>query len=46
MSQKVKQLAACIMGRKYMGGTDQKAITRKCKAPDDDPEQSTSIGTP
>ena len=42
---KAKQLAACIMGRKYMGGTDWKAITGKHKAPDDDPEPSTSTGT-
>ena len=42
---KVKQLAACITGRKYLGGVDQKAIVKKCKAPDNDPEPSTSTGT-
>ena len=42
---KAKQLATCITGRKYLGGTDQKAMAKKCKAPDDDPEPSTSTGT-
>ena len=42
---KAKQLAACIMDRKYLGGTDWKAITRKRKALDDNLKPSTSTGT-
>ena len=42
---KAKQLAACITGKKYLGGVDQKAIVKKCKAPDDDPKPSTLTGT-
>ena len=41
---KAKQLAACIAGRKYLGGADQKDLAKKQKASDDDPEASTSTG--
>ena len=30
-----KQLSLCLTGRKYLGGTDRRAIAKKCKAPDD-----------
>ena len=39
---RAKQLAACITGRKYLGGMDKKYIAKKCKAQDDEPEPSTS----
>ena len=38
---RAKQLAACITGRKYLGGVDRKAMAKKRKAPDDVPEPST-----
>ena len=41
---KAKQLAACITQRKYLGGVDWKAFAKKHKAPDNDPEPSTSTG--
>ena len=39
---RLKQLSLCLTGRKYLGGTNRKAIARKCKASKDAPEQSTS----
>ena len=41
---KVKQLALCLMGKKYLGGLDRKAIARKRRASDerDKPEPSMS----
>ena len=41
---KPKQLALCLTGKKYMGGSDRKAIARKRRASDepDEPEPSTS----
>ena len=41
---KPKQLALCLTGKKYMGGSDRKAIARNCRASDepDEPEPSTS----
>ena len=38
---KAKQLAACITGRKYLGGTDKKSVLRKRKSSDEQ-EPSTS----
>ena len=38
---KPKQLSLCLTGRKYLGGSDRKAITRKRKS-SDEPELSTS----
>ena len=38
---KPKQLSLCLTGRKYLGGSDRKAIARKQKA-SDEPEPSTS----
>ena len=35
-----KQLAICITGHKYMGGTDQKQVAQKRKATDDEPSMS------
>ena len=37
-----KQLVFYITGRKYLGGMDKKSLVRKCKAPEDSPEPSTS----
>ena len=37
-----KQLALYITGRKYLGGTDRKALTKKQRATDDEPEPLTS----
>ena len=37
----LKQLALCLTGRKYLGGTDRRAMVKKCKALDD-PKPSTS----
>ena len=37
-----KQLATCITGRKYLDGTDQKALSRKYRASDNDNHPSTS----
>ena len=39
---KAKQLAACITRRKYLGGTDKKSVSRKCKAQDNETGPSTS----
>ena len=41
---KPKQLALCLTGKKYLGGSDRKAMARKCRASDepDEPEPSTS----
>ena len=41
---KLKQLALCLTGKKYLGGSDRKAIARKRWASDepDEPEPSTS----
>ena len=41
---KPKQLALCLTRKKYMGGSDRKAIARKRRASDepDEPEPSTS----
>ena len=36
-----KQLSLCLTGRKYLGGTERRAIAKKYKA-SDDPEPSTS----
>ena len=41
---RAKQIVACITGRKYFGGVDQKALTKMHKATDDEPEPSTSSG--
>ena len=38
---KPKQLSLCLTGRKYLGGSDRKAVTRKRKSTDE-PEPSTS----
>ena len=38
---KPKQLSLCLTGRKYLGGSDRKAIARKHKA-SDEPEPLTS----
>ena len=37
-SVKAKQLAACLTGRKYLGGTDKKT-SRKCRASGEEPPQ-------
>ena len=37
-----KQLALCIMGKKYMGGSDRKTFERKCRALGDDSIASSS----
>ena len=37
-----KQLALCITGWKYWGGTDRKALVKKRKPTDDEAEPSTS----
>ena len=37
-----KQLALCITGWKYLGGTDRRALAKKQKVTDDEPELSTS----
>ena len=39
-----KQLALCLTGWKYLGGTDRKVLAKKHKAPDDDSKPSTSTG--
>ena len=41
---KAKQLAASITRKKYLGGADWKALAKKRKALDDNPEASTSTG--
>ena len=40
---KPKQLSSCLTGRKYLGGSDRKAITKKQKS-SDELEPSTSTG--
>ena len=37
-----KQLALCITGQKYLGGTDRKALAKKRRVTDVEPEPSTS----
>lgn len=37
-----KQLANCLTGRKYLGGTDRKSLSRKHKASGDGDQPSTS----
>ena len=38
---KAKQLAVCITGKKYLGRTDKKSVSRKCKTKDDKSGPST-----
>ena len=38
---KAKQLAVCVTGRKYLGGTDKKSVSRKRKAQDNETGPST-----
>ena len=39
---RLKQLALCITGQKYLGGMDRKALAKKQKVTGDEPEPSTS----